>query len=281
MSLTKIKQKVSFRRAAAFMGLSLLIMVKLTGVLSAQSVTRGYGSDDVLQRGMIVGLKKDDVNKVEALDYAQLTRILGVVVAQNDSPITVSNDNQRIFVASSGRYDVLVSDQQGAIGTNDYVTLSSLAGIGMKANSDQSDIAGRAVGQFDGKSGIIGTVQLADNKKQNRSVHIGRISVELAVGRNPLARNTNGAPAFLSRAGQAIAGKNVSPLRLYLSAVVFIVGSLIAGAVLYAGVRSSIIAIGRNPLGKRSILRSLTGVSITALFVFIVSIIAVYLLLKV
>lgn len=263
------------------MGLSLLIMVKLTGVLSAQSVTRGYGSDDILQRGMIVGLKKDDVNKVEALDYAQLTRILGVVVAQNDSPITVSNDNQRIFVASSGRYDVLVSDQQGAIGANDYITLSSLAGIGMKANSDQSDIAGRAVGQFDGKSGVIGTVQLADSKKQSRNVHFGRISVELAVGRNPLAKNTNGAPAFLSRAGQAIAGKTVSALRLYLSAVVFIIGSLIAGAVLYAGVRSSIIAIGRNPLGKRSILRSLTGVSITALFVFIVSIIAVYLLLKV
>lgn len=263
------------------MGLSLLIMVKLTGVLSAQSVTRGYGSDDVLQRGMIVGLKKDDVNKVEALDFAQLTRILGVVVAQNDSPITVSNDKQHVFVATSGRYDMLVSDQQGAIKANDYVTLSSLAGIGMKANSEQSDIAGRAVGAFNGSSGVIGTIALKDYKNHDRNVHIGRISVELAIGRNPLAKNTNGAPAFLSRAGEAIAGRNVSALRLYLSAIVFIIGIFIAGAILYAGVKSSIIAIGRNPLSKRSITRSMFGVSITALFVFIVSIIAVYLLLKV
>ena len=266
---------------AALIGLSMLVMVNLTGGSSAQSVTRGYGSDEVLQRGMIVGLKKDDANKVEALDFAQITRILGVVVAQNDSPITVSNDNQHIFVATNGRFDVLVSDQQGAIKANDFVTLSSLAGIGMKATGDQSDIAGRAVGEFDGETSIIGTVQLKDSKDQERNVHIGRISVELTVGRNPLAHNSNGAPAFLSRAGEAIAGRNVSALRLYLSAVVFIIGIFIAGAVLYAGVRSSIIAIGRNPLGKRSILRSLFGVSITALFVFIVSIIAVYLLLKV
>lgn len=281
MSLTKIKQKVSFKRVVAFICLSLLIMVKLTGGSSAQSVTRGYGSDEVLQRGMIVGLKKDDVNKVTAINFNELNHILGVVVAQNDSPITVSNNTQHIFVATSGRFDVLVSDQLGAIGVNDYVTLSSLAGIGMKANSNQSDIVGRAVGGFDGNTGVIGTVQLTDNDKQTRNVHIGRIAVELAVGRNPLARNSNGAPAFLSRAGEAIAGKNVSALRLYLSALVFIIGTLISGAVLYAGIKSSIIAIGRNPLGKRSILRSLTGVSITALFVFIMSIIAVYLLLKV
>ncbi len=280
MLLTKIKQKASLRRFAALIGLFLLITVKLSGVLSAQSVTRGYGSDEVLQRGMIVGLRDDDVDKVESINVSRLNKILGVVVNPNDSPITVSDDNQRIFVTTSGRYDVLVSDQQGAIGQNDYVTLSSLAGIGMKANENQSDIVGRAVGSFDGQTNSIGTVSLTDSRNQTRQVHIGRIQVELAIGRNPLARNATNAPAFLTRAGEAIAGKAVSALRLYLSAIVFIVGVFVAGAVLYAGIRSSIIAIGRNPLGKQSILKSLFGVSITSLFVFIVSIIAVYLLLK-
>lgn len=280
MPLIKTKPKISFRRCAAFLGLSLLIAVKLTGVLSAQSVTRGYGSDEVLQRGMIVGLKKDDVNKVEAIDIKRLNNILGVVVNQNDSPITVSDDTNRIFVTTSGRYDVLVSDQQGVIAPNDYITLSSLGGIGMKADENQSDAVGRAVGGFDGKTGVISEVSLVDSRNQSRTVHIGRISVELDIGRNPLAKNSNGAPAFLSRTGEAIAGKSVSALRLYLSAIIFGIGISIAGAVLYAGIRSSIIAIGRNPLGKRNILRSLFGVSITALFVFIVSIIAVYLLLK-
>lgn len=281
MSQTKIRQWVSFRRCAALFGLSLLIAVKLTGVLSAQSVTRGYGSDEVLQRGMIVGLNKKDVNKVDSLDISRIKNILGIVVNQNDSPITISDDNQRIFVTTSGRYDVLVSDQQGAINPNDYITVSSLSGIGMKATEEESDIVGRAIGRFDGSNGVVSTAKLSDSNNNERTVHIGRIQVELAIGRNPIAKNASSAPAFLSRAGEAIAGKSVSAIRLYLSAFVFGLGLITAGAVLYAGIRSSIIAIGRNPLGKRNILRSLFGVITASVFIFIVSVIAVYLLLKI
>jgi hypothetical protein len=104
--------------------------------------------------------------------------------------------------------------------------------------------------------------------------------VELSIGKNPQANIVSGTPTILKQASTAIGGKIVSPLRLYLSAIVFVIGTVTAGAILYAGIRSSIISIGRNPLGKKSIVKSAIGVSIMGLIVFIVSGIGVYLLLK-
>lgn len=262
------------------MALGLLITIKLTGVLSAQSVTRAYGSDQVLQRGMIVGVNKKDSSKVEAIDVNRLSTILGVVVNPNDSPITISNDTNHIFVTTSGLYDVLVSDQNGQISNSDYITLSSVAGVGMKASGEQSSVLGRAAGSFDGSSNVLSTASLKDAKGIEKKVHIGRVRVDISIAKNPLAKNTDGTPAILSQAGKAIAGRSVSAVRLYMGAIVFIVGTIIAGSIMYAGVKSSIISIGRNPLTRRSILKSMLGVAVTSLLVLLVSVIGVYLLLR-
>ncbi len=271
---------MSLKRFAAVFGLSLLIAVKLTGVLSAQSVTRAYASDQTLRRGMIVGLDEKDASKVVPIDTTKISNILGVVVNPNDSPITVSAENKQIFVATSGKYDVLVSDQEGAISASDYVTLSAISGIGMKATDQQRNILGRAVTSFDGVHNVLSTASLTDGKGGQRPINLGTISVEIAVARNPLAKSDNGAPLLLNRAAEAIAGKAVSALRLYLSTIIFAVGTLIAGVILYAGIKSGIISIGRNPLSRKSIVKSVTGVYFLSLTVFVISVIAVYLLLK-
>jgi hypothetical protein len=280
MLARKIKEFFSIRRSAAILVLAGLITLKLTGVMYAQSVTQGYGADAVLQKGMIVGLKDKDPTKVEPLNVDQMDRVLGVVVNANDSPITISGEQEKVFVATVGRYEVLVSDQEGAIKPSDYVTLSSLSGIGMEATFEQSQVLGRAITGFDGKSGVISTSKLTDTGGGTRDVHIGKITVDIAVSRNPLAKSAAVTPEFLGKIGQAIAGKSVSPAKIYISAGIFLIGAFIAGAILYSGIRSSIIAIGRNPLSKKSILRGLIQVIFTSLIVFIIAVIGVYLLLK-
>jgi hypothetical protein len=280
MFKTKIRSLVTFKRCVALLGLALLVGVKLTGALQAQSVTQGYGTDETLQRGMIVGTKEDDPEKVESINLDQLDRILGIVVDANDSPITISGEQEKVFVATVGRYDVLVSDQEGEIGVGDYITASSLNGIGMRATFEQTEIIGRAVTGFNGKDSLLGESTLTDTKGQNRTVNIGRIEVDIGVSKNPLSKSAAVTPEWLGRIGQAIAGKSLSPARIYISAAIFIVGAFIAGAILYAGIRSSIIAIGRNPLSKRSILRGLLEVIFTSLIVFIISVVGVYLLLR-
>ena len=280
MFLTKIKEFASAKRVFSILVLATLVTMKLTGVMYAQSITQGYGTTDVLQKGMIVGLKEDDPTKVEALNVDQLDRMLGVIVDANDSPITISGDTQKVFVATVGRYDVLVSDQEGTINPADHVTLSSLNGIGMKATFQQSEIIGRAINGFDGTKNLVGTAKLSDNTGVTKDVKIGRIQLDIAISKNPLAKSAAVTPEFLAKIGQAIAGKSLSPARLYISAGIFLVASFIAGAVLYAGIRSSIISIGRNPLSKKSIMRGLVEVIFTSLIVFIIGVVGVYLLLK-
>ncbi len=281
MFAAKIKPLVTFRRCISILALTGLIVMNMTGFMMAQSVTQGYGSDEVLQRGMIVGLSEDDPNKVELINVDQLDRILGVVVDANDSPITISGEQEKVFVATVGRYNVLVSDQNGAINPNDYVTVSSVNGIGMLATYEESEIIGRAIEGFNGKDNIISTAELVDTDGNRRPVNISRILVDVGISKNPIAKSAAVTPQWLGKIGQAIAGKSLSPARIYLSAGLFLVGAFIAGAILYAGIRSSIIAIGRNPLSKKSILRGLLQVIFTSLIVFIISVGGVYLLLKV
>lgn len=281
MFLSKIKQHLTPKRFFSGLALVAIITANATGVLRAQSVTQGYGADEVLQRGMIVGLHEEDPAKVQSINVDQLDRIMGVVVDPNDSPITLSGEEEKAFVATVGRYDVLVSDQNGPINPNDYVTISSLNGIGMLATYEESDILGRAIGGFDGSSNIISESTLTDTNGSTRKVNIGRIQVDIGIAKNPLAKSAAVTPEWLGRIGQAIAGKSLSPARIYISAAVFLIGAFIAGAILYAGIRSSIIAIGRNPLSKKSILRGLLQVIFTSLIVFIISVVGVYLLLRV
>jgi hypothetical protein len=69
-------------------------------------------------------------------------------------------------------------------------------------------------------------------------------------------------------------------MRIYAALVIFVIASIIALTVLVVGIRSSIIAIGRNPLSKKSILRGLFQVITVAFLVFIVGMGGVYLLLR-
>jgi hypothetical protein len=151
------------------------------------------------------------------------------------------------------------------------VSISSLSGIGAKAK-DQPTVLGRANENFSGKTNVITTT--AEGYK------IGRINVSIIPGKNPLVKDNVAIPSFLKRFGQAVAGKNISALRIYMALVVFIIASIIALTVLAVGVRSSITAIGRNPLSKKSILKGLFQVITVAFLVFIAGLGGVYLLLR-
>lgn len=281
MSKKQIKKYLSLKRLSAFAGLSVLIAVRLSGGSYAQNISQAYGSDQSLLRGMIVGLDKIDSTKVEALGASRIDEIFGVVINPNDSPLTLSEGEKNIFVASSGRYDVLVSDQEGQINPGDFISPSGLAGIGMITTDNQSHVVGRAVTGFNGSDGVISTNNVKDNAGTVKQVRISRVRVDIGITKNPAAKNAPGAPEFLGRIGQAIAGKPVQPARLYISLAIFLAGAVTAISVMYIGVKTSITAIGRNPLSKHSIYKGLGGVSVASVAIFIISVFAVYLLLKV
>jgi hypothetical protein len=284
MVLSKLKYRFTLPKLFATVGLGLLVALSLVSPLKAAdspTVTQGYGSDIPIQTGMIVRLSKADPTKVTLLSLGDIEAMHGIVVNGNDAAVTLSSDERKVFVATIGRYEVLVNDQNGPIKAGDYITISSLSGIGMKSSQEQSVVLGKAISAFEGTGDTIGQTDVKTADGNTTKVSLGRIQVDIGVARNPQLRTVDrGVPEFLRKATEAIAQKTVSPLRIYISLGVLFVSALIAGSLLYAGIRSSIVAIGRNPLSRHSINRSLLQVVMTSLIVFISGLFGVYLLLK-
>jgi len=283
MYKTKVKKLLSFQRLIALTALSLLVLLGLASPLQAQSTafTQGYGTDELLQRGMIVRLKKDDTSKVSALLYDEIEAMHGVVVGANDAAVTLSSEGQKAFVANGGKYDVLVSDQNGEIKAGDLLTISSLSGIGMKAGRVESHIVGRALADFSGKTEVISSAEVKDTANNTKKVNIGRVSTDISVSRNPnYGEPDSGVPEALRKAAESIAGKKVNTSRIYMAMSVFVISAIISASLMYGGVRSGIISIGRNPLSKKSIIRGMLQVVLFGLIVFILGLFGVYLLLK-
>ena len=196
---------------------------------------------------------------------------------------SISNDGveNEVFVAASGTYSVIVSTQAGPISSGDYVTLSSVNGVAMKAGDEEVTVFGRANASFDGAGITLGSQQLKDADGGSRAVALGSVPVTIDIKNNPNHKSTTAnLPDALMRVGQSIAEKEVSPARIYLSLGITIVSLIAAIAVVYAGVRNSVISIGRNPMSRHSIFKALAGVVLTGLLILIIGLFAVYLLLK-
>jgi hypothetical protein len=281
MIKTKIRQLFSIQRFLALIGLVSLFVLSIQGTLFSQATTQGYGTDEPLQRGMIIQINKKDPSKVQPVNIDSGDQMHGVIVDPNDAALTLSSEGEKVFVATQGTYDVLVSDQNGALEAGDWVTISSLSGIGAKATNRSEYVIGRALSSFDGKSSIISQSDVKDSTGKTHKVDISRVKVDIGVGKNPILKvNEPNLPSFLKKAAEQIAGRPVSTQRIYVSLVVFIVSAIISGSLLYSGVRSGLISVGRNPLSKKSIIRSMIQVILAAIIIFITGLFGVYLLIK-
>ncbi|MEK7603479.1 MAG: hypothetical protein AAB459_04555 [Patescibacteria group bacterium] len=281
MIKTKIRQLFSLQRLLALVGLVILFVLSVQGSLFSQAATQGYGTDEPLQRGMIIQINKKDPTKVQPVSVDSGDQMHGLIVDPNDAALTLSSEGEKVFVATHGIYEVLVSDQNGAIDAGDWVTISSLNGIGAKATTKSEFVIGRALSSFDGKSSIISQSEVKDSNDVTHKVDISRVKLDIGVGKNPIFKVTEAnLPSFLKKAAESIAGRPVTTQRIYVSLAVFVVSAIISGSLLYSGVRSGLISIGRNPLSKKSIIRSMVQVILTAIIIFITGLFGVYLLLK-
>lgn len=244
---------------------------------------QAYATKTPLQVGTIVQLDGKGSQNVEPALQKNLDNMFGVVVDRNQLLTVTSGEPSQAeaYVAVSGTYNVLVNDQAGTIKPGDYITMSSIDGIGMKAGTDEKVVLGRAVNGFDGGTAL-GTAPLKDTTGNIiKNVKLGSIAATINVQHNPNDVTTkSNLPEFLERLGEQIAEKEVSPIRIYLSLGITVVSILSAIAVLYAGVRNSIISIGRNPMSKKSIGKALASIIFTSLLILIIGLFAVYLLLK-
>lgn len=244
---------------------------------------QGYAAETELDTGTVVKLSEKDAKTVKIASQSDPQNMFGVTVNRNQLPFTITNGNLKneTFVAVSGTYNVLVSTQGGAIAAGDYVTLSSINGVVMKAGTEEKTVFGRAAASFDGSVKLSSAPLKDDSGNSNKTVDLGTIPVTIDIRSNPNQKTTKtNLPPFLERVGLAIAEKPVSPARIYLSIGVATISLIAAIVILYAGVRNGVISIGRNPMSKKSIFRALIETILTSLLILIIGMFAVYLLLK-
>lgn len=250
----------------------------------SDGVTTSYNAATTVEDGMLVRLASKSSNTVVPLTQGDDVAMLGVVVPTNNATIVLTPQNvsqQQVLVATSGHYDVLVSNQNGPINVGDYVTVSAIAGVGMKADTTEDEVLGKAAATFSGVTDVIGTIDIKGSDGTTSQVAIARIPVDLSIARNPLStRQADYVPTFLSKVASTLANKPVSAARIYLSLAILIITGIVTGNMLYSGVKHGMVSIGRNPLSKKSIIKSLIETVIAGLIIFIVGVLAVYLLLK-
>lgn len=275
------------RLIIAVMMVAATVIVPTTAVFAADTASgslQGFAADRAIDNGTIVRMKDGSTQTVEPAKQSDAQNMFGVTVDRQQVPIRLTNSDieNEVFVAVSGTYSVLVSSQNGWIEPGDFISLSSINGIGMKAGFEEPTVFGRASGAFNGSSASLGTMTIKDvDGRDNQTVALGSVPVTIEIQRNPNEKSTKtNVPEVLQRIGQAVAEKEVSPIRIYLSMAITAISLITAIIVIYSGVKNSIISIGRNPMSKKSIFRALLEIILTSLLILIIGLFAVYLLLR-
>jgi hypothetical protein len=251
----------------------------------SNAVTQSYNAGEGVQLGMIVKLKEKDAKTVVPLPAKESDKMLGVVIPSGNAtfvltPQTVTN--QQVLVTNSGSYTMVVSNQNGPIKVGDYIMISAIDGVGTKADeSSDTQVVGKAAGAFTGQANVIGEVELKDTLGRKTKVSLGRIPIEIKITHNPLfQKHADYVPGGLAKFAQQVANKPVSTARIYLSTVILAIIAFFTANMLYSGIRGGMIAVGRNPLSRKSIIKSLIQTVIGGMIVFAGGVFAVYLILK-
>lgn len=232
---------------------------------------------------MLVSLKPNDAQTVQPLSSNNVDRMSGVVVPLNNAPIVLmpqTTTSQQVLVASSGRYQLLVSNQNGDIVAGDYLTVSALDGIAMKSDTSSSQVVGRAVANFNSQTNVIGQMNLKAGST-SQTVSIGSLTADVKLAPNPNFNKDKNLSGFLAKLANGVTQESVSTARLYLAALALVSSFIITGILIYGAVRNGFVSIGRNPLARFVIYRGLVQIIIIGLLIISAGAITSYLILKI
>ena len=266
---------MSFKKISAGIGLLGLILTSQVGSAfgATANISHSYHSDGTIPAGSLVSLDASRSDYVELTNSTNGSRLAGVAVNNDDSLLAVDASNLTTQVANSGTVDALVSTANGDISVGDQVGVSPFNGVGMLADPD-TRIVGLAQSSFNSNSECAITEQLKDKSGKTHTVRVGFVRVSIAIGSATSSRNKlNG----IQRLAYDIAGHPVSTARIVLATAIAVIALAALITLIYGAIFGSIIAIGRNPLAKFAIFRTLTSVMLMAFATAAVALLTIYL----
>ncbi len=239
-------------------GLILTTMMGSAAVTSAQSATsQGFIAKDSISEGALVSLSPSDYKTIEMASPSNRDNLLGVAIKQEQALVAFGDGKNQVQVVQTGQAPVQVSTANGDIKMNDYLSVSPISGVAMKGQT-AGKVIGVAQQDFSSASKDTKQVTISDNQGVKKTVAVGLIVAQVTVrdwapNGQPNSPILNGLRSFL---GSAV-GKPVSNTQALFSIGIIVLAILAAGTILYSSISSSIHSIGRNPLSKGIIRRSL------------------------
>lgn len=258
-------------------GAALFVLGLAPAGASSANISHSYQSNATIKNGSIVSLDQNKSNYVVPANVDNGSKLLGVAVAGNDSLIAVDATPGTVQVATTGTASTLVSTLNGDIDVGDQVAVSPFNGVGMKAQAG-SKVIGLAQTAFNGHTQGATTEVVKTKDGKQHSVEIGYLSVNIAVGTNAnvLSDNLNN----LQKVVQSVTGHTVPTIRIIISLAVAIIALLALITLVYASIYGSIVSIGRNPLAKYAVFRTLGSVLGLALLTSVIAGLIIFFLLR-
>jgi hypothetical protein len=211
---------------------------------------------------------------VELATNANVANLAGV--SSTGSLIELSGTGKNVQVVVSGLTQTLVTSANGPIVAGDKITASPFAGVGMKA-TNPTEIVGVAQASLNSVKTLQETVVDKTGKKE--TITVGLIPMEVNVAYFASSQSGTSSlfvPPFLQSIANAIAGSEVSPLRVLASALTLVLGFTTVSIILYTSIRASITAIGRNPLANTAVRKGLVDVLVMAAGILAVTLVTMY-----
>ncbi len=197
--------------------------------------------------------------------------VAGVITENTDFLYTIDNGEDRTTLAVDGVTDVWVSNELGAVKYGDFITTSTETGIGVKAIENGSVVgyAMEATPDSDGPHLIKVKLTLTDS-------WAGEVPSE---SNNLYKESGNTLTRLLENAG--LEAQESSRSFLYLIVLIIVILASIFGFFTFGRIAvNGIYAVGRNPLAKNTIVRTILINSFITILFTLASLVVALLIIK-
>lgn len=258
------------------MAFALVIAVSSLSVGGASSIAQSFKSDgEDIVTGAIVSIKRDSPGTVELTTADSADRVLGV--AGEDALIELTGEEGAVKVVTSGEAMAFVSDINGEVNVGDKIAASPIAGVGMKAVN-----SGFVIGSAQANLSNVDTEVrvIRDKNGDGQEVRVGAIPVMVDKMFYEAPKEASSyIPPIIQDIADSLAGRQVSPIRVIASGVLVLFALFAVTTIIYSSIKSSIISIGRNPLSRIAVQRSLLQMGLAVLGIMAFAALLVYLVL--
>jgi len=249
-------------------------------VLALANISRSFSTtDSSIVPGSLVSAEGNGADTITLANTANSQQLVGVAVPTDQSLLAIDVAANKVQVAVSGATNVLVSTLGGDIKTGDQIAVSPIGGVGMKAGNGMRTV-GIAQSDFTSTSAGTATREVADKAGAIKKIYVGLVPVAIVIG---YATPQSGAEqGFLGQVGtfaSVVAGHSVSTTQSIFSFLVALVAIVALVTLIYGAIHGSLISIGRNPLSRISIYRTLLQIVAMSLLIAVTAIVIVYLIL--